>query len=276
MDLTGIIESAENQYKQILEGYFISVCKEDLLSSHGLDHHRRVWKYSKELLLHYSFNSSFSLQKFAEDLLMASYLHDIGMSVDRGIKHGKYSRVLTTRFLSQNNLMENDFEELLNAIENHDNKKYSDEINQNDLLNILSVADDLDAFGFNGVYRYSEIYLIRGITFENIGYRVIENASGRFKNFLKITSSFNDIIEKHTGRYNILIDFFNKYNEQLSTYPFGTLNPSGYCGVIEIIDYLIKNQLNLKTIYLNPDKFLANSIINWYFSEMAKELSDLK
>ena len=34
---------------------------------------------------------------------------------------------------------------------------------RNDLLTVLSVADDLDAFGFTGIYRYSEIYLTRGI-----------------------------------------------------------------------------------------------------------------
>ena len=50
MNSTGIIESAEKQYKQILEGFFISVYDEKLLPSHGIDHHRRVWNYSKELL----------------------------------------------------------------------------------------------------------------------------------------------------------------------------------------------------------------------------------
>ena len=49
MELSGIIESAEKQYKQILEEFFISVYDESLLPSHGIDHHRRVWKYSKEL-----------------------------------------------------------------------------------------------------------------------------------------------------------------------------------------------------------------------------------
>jgi hypothetical protein len=31
------------------------------------------------------------------------------------------------------------------------------------MLTILSVADDLDAFGYIGIYRYIEIYLERGI-----------------------------------------------------------------------------------------------------------------
>ena len=39
----------------------------------------------------------------------------------------------------------------------------------NDLLTILSVSDDLDAFGYIGIYRYTEIYLTRGIDPEKIG-----------------------------------------------------------------------------------------------------------
>jgi len=273
MDLIGIIESAEKQYKQILEGYFVSIYKEDVLPSHGLDHHRRVWKYSKELLLHVPLESSNQLPKLVEDLIIASYLHDIGMAVDPGVRHGKCSMELCSRFLHQYHLEESCFSDVLDAIENHDNKEYSGDIIQNDLLKILSTADDLDAFGMTGVYRYSEIYLARGITFENIGFRVIENAAKRFENFQKAFSSCKELVENHTNRYNILIDFFIKYNEQLPTYYFGTLNPSGYCGVVELFDYLVKKQLNLKDIYISSDKYLANSIIKCYLSELAAELN---
>jgi hypothetical protein len=47
MDLPAIIESAEIQYKQILEDFFISFYDESLLPSHGIDHHRRVWAYAR-------------------------------------------------------------------------------------------------------------------------------------------------------------------------------------------------------------------------------------
>ena len=57
---------------------------------------------------------------------------------------------------------------------------------ENDLLNILSVADDLDAFGYTGIYRYSEIYLTRGISPKEIGNLIRENASRRYHNFEKI------------------------------------------------------------------------------------------
>jgi len=50
MDLNGSIESAEKKYKQILEDFFISVYTEKHLSSHGIDHHRRVWNYAKDLI----------------------------------------------------------------------------------------------------------------------------------------------------------------------------------------------------------------------------------
>ena len=99
------------------------------------------------------------------------------MSVDSGVKHGKHSRQLCSRFLSENNLSENDFPDVLEAIENHDNKDYSETSIRNELLNILSISDDLDAFGISGIYRYSEIYLTRGITYENLGSTIIrENA----------------------------------------------------------------------------------------------------
>ena len=49
MNLTGTIESAEREYKQILEDFFISVYDEKSLTSHGIDHHRRVWNYAKDL-----------------------------------------------------------------------------------------------------------------------------------------------------------------------------------------------------------------------------------
>ena len=52
MNLTASIESAELKFKQILEDFFVSVYDEKNLLSHGIDHHRRVWNYARELLSH--------------------------------------------------------------------------------------------------------------------------------------------------------------------------------------------------------------------------------
>src|SRR5450759_281280 len=125
MNLTVTIESAENKFKPILEEFFISVFDEKTLSSHGIDHHRRVWGYSKELFNIIAAQKPSSFTLLLPKLIIASYLHDIGMSVESGIRHGKHSKDLCIQFLTKNNLPLNDFQDVLEAIENHDNKELS-------------------------------------------------------------------------------------------------------------------------------------------------------
>jgi len=273
MNLTGIIESAEKQFKQILEDFFISVYNEKSLSSHGIDHHRRVWNYSKELLKLFPLKTPAKISQLPTELIIASYLHDIGISVDPGIRHGKHSKNLCIQFLSKNNLAQNDFRDVLDAIENHDDKNYTQNAYMDELLVILSVADDLDAFGFTGIFRYLEIYLTRGIEPDKIGYLIGENAKKRIDNFVKIFGADSEIVQKHLRRYNILDNFFSKYNEQLPSYHFGTLNPSGYCGVAEAILFIIKNNVQLKNFLSDLEKFSSDKVIRWFFFELEKELS---
>jgi HD superfamily phosphohydrolase YqeK len=273
MNVSEIINSAENQYKRILEDFFISVYNENSLSSHGIDHHRRVWKYARELLNVIPLENTSDIFRLPANLIIACYMHDIGMSVDHGIKHGKHSRAICCRFLREHKLSENDFTEVLEAIENHDNKDYSSNDFMNSLLTILSVADDLDAFGCTGVYRYSEIYLTRAVRFDKIGYMIRENARKRYDNFIKRFGSYDELVVKHWERYFLLDMFFSKYNEQLPFYQFGTENPSGFCGVVEIIENIMKNNLQLKDFYTEPGKHTSDPLIVWYLTELEKELS---
>jgi hypothetical protein len=275
MDLSAIIESAEKQYKQILEDFFISCYDERLLPSHGIDHHRRVWKYSKELVGIIPLKSSKKHSRLIPELLIASYLHDIGMSVDPGVKHGRHSRELCSRFLRENCLPEYDFTDVLEAIGNHDNKDYSGNSTQDDLLNILSISDDLDAFGIPGIYRYAEIYLTRGVTYENLGFSIIGNAEKRFANFLKAPGLNEEFIEKHRLRYKVLTDFYAGYNKQLPSYSFGSAKPEGYCGVIELIAEMINNKIDLNNYYTTVVKSQSDPIINWFFFELKTNLEIL-
>ena len=194
------------------------------------------------------------------------------MSVDPGIKHGKYSKDLCLKFLDANNLPENDYLNALEAIEYHDNKDYSSSIFMNDLLTILSVADDLDAFGCTGIYRYSEIYLTREIGFEQIGYMIRENARKRYDNFIKSFGSVDELVMKHRERYYLLDMFFTRYNEQLPSYQFGTEHPSGFCGVIEIIKFIMNNNLRLADFYRESEKRTSDPLILWYLAELKSEL----
>jgi hypothetical protein len=271
MDSFGIIESAEKKYKQILEEYFISVYNDPKLSSHGIEHHRRVWSYSRELLQLIPLQHKYTLQ-FAEELIVASYLHDIGMSVDPGIKHGNHSRELCIRFLSQYNFNENDFPHLLDAIENHDNKNYTENTGNNELLNFLSIADDLDAFGYIGIFRYSEIYLTRGINPGKIGSMIIDNGEKRFNNLAPALEPFPEYFQKHHQRYIILDEFFRKYNEQLPSYHF-YLNPTGYCGVIQIFANMISDKMQLSEIYNRVLPGINDPVIQKFFEELEKEIN---
>src|SRR5665647_1729436 len=94
MNITGTIESAEKQFKQILEDFFISVYNEKSLCSHGIDHHRRVWNYAKDLIRLIPLMNKNQIIRLPSETIIACYLHDIGMAVDHGPIHGKHSRDL--------------------------------------------------------------------------------------------------------------------------------------------------------------------------------------
>jgi HD superfamily phosphodiesterase len=274
MNLTVTFESAEIQFKQILEEFFVSVYDEKSLSSHGIKHHRRVWKFAKELVVLLNKQDLISDPAIIFRLIVTCYLHDIGMSVDPGIRHGYHSKDLCIRFLTNNALDRADYKEVLCAIENHDNKEYKTSTANNELLTILSVADDLDAFGYIGIYRYSEIYLTRGIKTLEIGHLIRANAARRFENFVKIFGFADEFVSKHRKRYEILDNFFSEYNKQAVTYKFGTGHPIGYCGVIEVLNERIYQKGDLKDAETVPEKYSNEPVIFWYFSELELEFKN--
>ena len=53
-----------------------------------------------------------------------------------------------------------------------------------EILSILSVADDLEAIGVIGIYRYSEIYLKRGISMVNLGCEHTEECNREIQEYL--------------------------------------------------------------------------------------------
>lgn len=273
MNLTEAIESAELRFKQILEDFFISVFDEKNLSSHGIYHHRRVWSYARELLYIYNRKSNSDLSLLPVKLIIAAYLHDIGMSVDQGTRHGKYSKEFCLKFLAENNLKKDDFLDVLETIENHDRKDYSGETVISDLLDILSVADDLDAFGYAGIFRYSEIYLKRGIPPAEIGHLIRKNAAMRFDNFVRIYSDCSEYILKHRLRYDILDNFFIQYNKLAESYNFEINTPVGYCGVIQFFITMIKNKISINEFFAVTRKFREDKTIAEFFCGLKSELS---
>lgn len=273
MNQTGKLESAEHKFKQILEEFFISMYDEKSLSSHGIDHHRRVWNYAKELIKNLPEDKPGLISEFPSKLIIACYLHDIGMSVEPGIMHGKFSKELCVKFLSKNHLNKQKFVDVLEAIEYHDRKDYQENKVSNELLTILSVADDLDAFGFIGIFRYSEIYLTRGINPNDTGKLIKENAAKRYNHFIKTFGSADALVQKHKKKYEILDNFFSEYNRQVISYKFETNHPAGYCGVMEHFKTMLKNDISLNDFMSNPANYSYDPIILWFYRQLENELA---
>ena len=139
-------------------------------------------KHAKELILILGKKDLIKDNNLIPSLLLSCYLHDLGMATDHGPKHGRHSLEFASRFLIENNLREEDFPGMLQAVLDHDNKNYSSPGAVN-VHTLLSVADDLDAFGFIGIYRYIEIYYLRGVSPDEMGSKIMENALRRFLHF---------------------------------------------------------------------------------------------
>ena len=217
MNLGESVLSAENKYLQTLEGFFNETWGNTRLFSHDIDHHRRVWRYAKELLYVINSHGGTFAPEFPGKLMIACYMHDLGMSADPGIRHGIHSREFCRQFLQKNYPDEPGYEDLLDAVENHDNKEYAtDDPSENEILRLLSAADDLDAFGYIGIYRYIEIYSARGIRPELIGFEIKKNAMGRFQNFERNFGAYPELISKYRKIYLILDNFFTRYNKEIS------------------------------------------------------------
>jgi len=209
MKISAAVFKSEEKFLSSLEAFFRKQWGATKLWSHDLSHHRRVWNYAKELL---QFMEEAD-QLFVEKLLIACYLHDIGMSVDPGEKHGIRSRMICELFLKENKIIPADHEDLLQAIENHNNKEYSGNQPDNRLLLYLTVADDLDAFGYTGILRYADIYLERGVSITDLGRMVMENSAKRFQNFEKAFSIYPELIKKQRTRYQALLDFYTEFDQ---------------------------------------------------------------
>lgn len=177
------------------------------IPSHDIKHHQRVWLHAVKICrdIHLEYGLDFI---FYNELILCCYFHDTGMLIDRGEQHGKESRKIAEEFLSLNGDLAKskiNKERLLKAIENHDDKTYqSSEFGKNRLLEILSLADDIDALGAVGLYRYIEIYLIRGIEVEKIPDQILSNVRRRYINLVNCLEKYKLPIDPYAVKYNDL------------------------------------------------------------------------
>jgi len=266
-----IITAAEIRYKPLLEDFFIKTWGSAILYSHDIDHHKRVWKYARELLL-----ITVPDDLPPEKLLMASYLHDLGMATDRSERHGPAGMELCKAFLAGNNMDIAIYSDVMEAIQNHDDKEYKNRASdKSSLLKILSAADDLDAFGFIGVYRYIEIYLARGITPTFISIEITRNAALRFANFESCFRDYPSLVEKHKPRYLILYDLMTHSTSE-SDAAFINHDTGDTAGsLIQLVAGMVRYKVPPAEINKLADRYPGNMIVSDFIEGILKELSEI-
>ena len=277
-EFDSLIKKTEDRWLEILYSHINELYSNNPLPSHNEEHALRVWKYSVQLTGHL-WDKGFRIDPAdVENLIITIFFHDTGLFFTRGIEHGKAGSLLCKNWLESQSLVNKvDSEKILHAILNHDNKSYINNIplvkdGEINLLSILSISDDLDAYGYIGIYRYIEIYLLRGTQMEELGQQVLSNASLRFKNFLEQCEKFPALVKLHTKRYLIIEKFFKQYNSRILIDPKGEKYSFGPYSIARFIHNQLLNK-NYSVIKLCDEgiKESKNSYNRTFFIKLRDE-----
>jgi HD superfamily phosphodiesterase len=275
--MEGHLERIIKKVESLWLGRLLEACKKQFqnshLPSHNEDHHLRVWSYSKLLL------TNISSSNIQEDdlvrLIIAVFFHDQGMSITPSKKHGTISRQLCKTYFEELHLTPPaHFDLVLNAIEQHDQKEYTNfDASENfEILKILNIADDLDAFGVIGAYRYTEIHLMRKKSINEIPEMVASNLRNRFTYFARIFRNNKQLIRSQTQRYMVTRNFFNDLNLQLKLIEYDPSLKLGPIGVVNFIqNQIIDNNKSIATAIKEALKTQADFYFTQFFEKLSKE-----
>jgi hypothetical protein len=249
------------------------------LPSHDHTHHRRVWNICKALMIEIATFNPLLDQSLVEGVLIAVYFHDLGMVRSTREEHGILGREICKAYFKKHAIKPpSRFGEILEAIEEHDNKEdkrcsvIQPEASPG-ILDILTIADDLEALGIIGIYRYIEIYLTRNITLDNLGTRILVNVRARFKNITNSCINCSRLISEYRLEYSILVSFFDSYNQQLLTEPHPEKVFHGHLGIVNYIRSLsIEGHIRPDDFISEPGMNKAGTIVTSYFTALNNEL----
>ena len=231
-DFADILNGLEKKWLKILFNEIKNEFLSHPLPSHDHTHHLRVWFFARDLLAALSAAGCDIDKNLVEKAMISVFFHDAGMTVTRKSSHGAESRLICEKYFHQKDNIEMSFlSEILDAIEMHDDKLYAEKMQGINTCTILAVADDLDAYGAIGVYRYYEIYLLRGMRQEEIPSNAIDNIEKRFSFMEKVFGFLNAFMKEHEARKQLTIHYFRQFrnkdspnNHPRNITPLGFLN----------------------------------------------------
>ena len=251
------------------------------LPSHDHTHHQRVWNICKNLLKELSPLNAQLDEVLVEGILIAAWFHDLGMVQSTREDHGKLGKELCASwFLNQAGQKPELFTEILNAIQWHDNKKdgaYS-ALNRNrrpGILSILCIADDLEAMGTIGIYRYAEIYLMRKAALSELGSIILKNAEVRYENLKLNCMLCETLMRSYQTPYEILQNFYLEYNIQL----LRELNPEYvFAGPLGVINYIrtLGMEEKIRPEYLSKHIAQEDATVKSFFKTLTNELDQAR
>jgi hypothetical protein len=212
-----------------------------------------------------------------ERLIIAVFFHDQGMSESHSKEHGKISRHICKAFFNSSGLTPpSGFEKVLDAIENHDKKEYSDTNKikvEIDIQRLLNISDDLDAFGVVGAYRYLEIYLLRNIRVDLLPEAVLSNIGSRFQYFSDTFFNDSSFVKAQSHRYTHTKNYYKDLNMQLKLVEY---NPEFYLGPIGVLNYIqqevIRKERRLSDVCKEAIDHQDDFYVQHFFKRLIKEL----
>jgi HD superfamily phosphodiesterase len=272
------ISQAEKNWLHALYAHARELYRSTFLPSHDHSHHLRVWNISKQILKEIAVLDSFLTPALVEGVLIAAMFHDLGMAQSIREDHGRLGKELCRSWFSESgHSPPPGFDGILKAIEMHDRKEarfYTDPQTGSSagVLGILSLADDLEAMGVIGIYRYAEIYLLRGIPLEDLGKRILENAASRFLN-LSSSGTGVRVIGEYRKQFDELTRFYNLYNRQMKE---ADRADSVYIGQLGVINYIrchgIGKKIRPEDLCIFAEEEGAELMVSEYFRKLKNEL----
>ena len=296
-----IIREAEDRWLKQLYMHCRKLFAGVFLPSHDHLHHARVWSHARSLLLTLDTAGMTIPEELPGQLLIASFFHDTGLIRTPGEKHGKESRLLCEDFFNSPGSGDKrpgrshhggdhhgsghqdhhggdhhggehhggehhwvkSFDDILYAIEHHDDKSLKTPVNSvPDLLRLLSTSDDLDAFGLTGIYRYAEIFLLRGMEPEQLPRKICTNVRDRFENIRNSFGHLDAFIKLHESRFRQVYEFYLRLGQ---AYASRDEKPSWEPVLIEIFRDSIQRKENLLgTGRILPGTETDNRILEWF------------
>jgi HD superfamily phosphodiesterase len=273
-NLNKIIGQVEEKWLKLLYNQCLRQFSGVHLPSHDEIHHLRVWNYAK-ILLQQSVKENIPVSETdVERLMIAVFFHDQGMSGSMSKEHGQISRRICKTFFQTPGLAHPPgFDNVLEAIEKHDQKNYSpthQKLPGFDIQRLLNIADDLDALGIIGAYRYLEIYLLRNIKIELLPEAVLTNLSARFQHFSNTFVTAPAFVETQSHRYTATRNYFKDLNLQLKLLEYG---PGIYLGPIGVVNYIRNDILGRRLTLQETIDIAVSSKNDFYVKHFFERLS---